>query len=216
MPFEDAYRILANISGYSVIIPILAALAPGQKRNRILNFLLAYLVASLLTEVLFIYLSWRRLSTKPVEYTFCLLEFVLISMIFYRVYFFASGKRRIFIYLNIAILGFFVLDLLHVIKLFNPLYMAAFTVVSVVIFLNIYKLMPSNTSKITDFYFFWINSGFFYFFGSSLALFTFRDFILNAGPLLSKKIWMIHLFNNIVFYLLLSYGIWKARQTSRS
>jgi hypothetical protein len=62
--------------------------------------------------------------------------------------------------------------------------------------------------KLTDYYFFWINSAFLFYFSFSFLIFLFAQYIMNVSYF---YVWNIHLIANITYNLLLAIGIWKTR-----
>jgi hypothetical protein len=212
MNFDTAYHFLADVSGYSVVVPIAATIVFFGRQVLVTKILLGYLICSLITEKAFDYVEAQRLSPIVLESAFCLTEFLLISTIYYLRIFRSSEYNWAFILILCIELVLFSIELIVPgMNFYKPTYSMVLVIFALYTFLT-RKLSPPGSGKITDNYFFWINSGVFYFFGTTFVIFFYDDFIMSRKGDLSKIAWIPLLLNNMIYYALLTCAACKVKR----
>jgi hypothetical protein len=214
MNFEAVYRLCADISGFSVAIPIISLLMQIRRLNLVSKILLGYLFISLLTEISFSFVvDNKKESTYWIEVIFYGIEFALITLIYFATRFY-GGKRLVFFLMPVgfAIIIYFIALSRGSLDLFRSVYAGVIVALSSDFYLRFYQLNLSEDESISSNYFFWYNSGFLYFFSSSLALYVFRDFIVSGGLTVNRALWIFQLLNNTVMYGFFTVGIWKLKK----
>jgi hypothetical protein len=66
--------------------------------------------------------------------------------------------------------------------------------------------------RLTEHYFFWLNSAFLIYFPSTFLISLFEDIIRNSPHYQIRYLWIIRLFVNIIFNILLTVGICKVKR----
>jgi hypothetical protein len=211
MDFESFYRTFAIVSGYSVIVPLSFCIVCLPFLKKVGGILLIYLALSLLTEVIFYFFSSRNASVAKVGgELFAAYEFVCVSIFYSAIL--KTGKGAVLTFFFGYCLLIYCIRLTFggdTVHLFQSGYIFLFFVFGVVYFLRGKSSVASDEQNNS---LFWLNSGFFYYFGTSFLLFVFEGFIMHAGESLSRYIWSLHLVNNMVFYGILTYGVWESKR----
>lgn len=70
-----------------------------------------------------------------------------------------------------------------------------------------------NKPKLTDYWFFWLNSSFLLYFGTSLFIFLFKSYFYELSVTIISFLWSIHLIVNITNNSLISVAICKVKKT---
>jgi hypothetical protein len=160
-----------------------------------------------MTEFIQMILINETLSTIRVSNFFSFVEFSVITLI-YAVNLDLKSKGSLFFWAGFLVtcLIFIFSDMHTPMTVFNGFY------ILLIIIFSLYYFYLENEKEETKEHmqdFFWFNSAFLLFFGTSFFIFLFDDFILTADRAVGRLLWTIHLINNMIFYALLTVGIWK-------
>lgn len=208
MDFNTIYNLLTYLSSFSVIVPLLIA----AWRWRYFGYdgicLTVYLCISLLTEIILIYCHLSDTSTNILVNYFSILEFILVSLVFY----FALAPKNIlkwFFWCSVATLVVVVCfsDKRWPMTIFNGFYF--FVIILFALYYFYKETREVSVQRLSDHYFFWFNTAFLIYFGFSFFIFLYEDFIINADRDVARVLWTFHLVLNIIYYGILTVGIWK-------
>jgi hypothetical protein len=209
--WETTYRVLANISAFTVIIPIAVFIYVRKSLALSSRILFVYLVFSLFAELTHLVISGKH--TELVSVIFAYIEFVCIWLV-YVIQYRATWKWRLVLYsvLLIASSVFvysFKIGRSH--SLFGSTYCFVIVILAFIFFLK--EERSSKFEKLTDYFFFWYNSAFLLYFGTTLFIFLSFDLFVKVQVIYQRILWSILLVSNILLYLGLTVGAWKARLT---
>jgi hypothetical protein len=207
------FKILLIASILSPCVPLFFSIKYRRALNKQLSALFLYLVISIITELI------GTLTGKTniiISLLFTITEYLLIAYIFWLEL--ERKKFRLIIYIFSVL--FFILTLYSVLLFNNPnladdILTTSESVILITLgILYFYKIFTDlDIPKLTNYYFFWVNSAFLLYFSTALFLFLFKSYIKTIEPELGRFLWGIHLIINITSNILLSIGICKHRKT---
>ena len=207
---KDIYVSFSHLSSLSVLIPIILCLTKYSAFNNQLKALFFYLLVNLINDIICFILFSNKFSTTLFFEIFTIFEGLIILYIYAKQ--FNLSTKVILIY-EAALLG------LLVIIYIVPGIPSDFGSASVAILLCslgvIYFNKVFNELQIpilTNYYFFWLNTAFLFYFGTTFLLSLFENFIRSSAETVSIFLWSIQLACNIIQNFLLSIGIWKIQK----
>jgi hypothetical protein len=212
--FEAVYKILAYFAGYSVLVPIFFLVYYKNYSNELYFLLAIYLLLCLITEAIHTILSYKRIESTFIANLFSLIEFVLILSIYKKV--FCQGKYFKIAYWSLILLlsvNFILVDLQSSMSIFNGF--SKFIIIMCALFYFYNENKELSVTHLADHSFFWFNAAFLMYFGFYFFISLFDDFILKAELSVARVLWTVNLINNMIFYALLTVGIWKTSGRSR-
>lgn len=204
----NIYNILALISAFSVIIPIIF-IYPKRRESLAFIYLSIYLIISLLTEIVHLSLRLANFPTPYIGEVFKLVELILIVEIYRSSGLFA--KKQTLSFRIISLLGAILLVVGLMINwtgVFDGICHASIIFLSLVSFYKMFLVTDAEYDELHDF--FWFNAAFFVYFSASLLLFLYGN-LIRSNETISKWLWTIHLLANMFYYYLLTLGIWKRK-----
>lgn len=211
MSLNTLYFLLANLSVLISLVPIIFSFFYFRAFNPQLRALFVYLLISVLTEVVAYYCGLYFKSNYWVFHIFTMIEGPLIFYIYYREF---NQKKASYIFLGCTLI---VLTLGLIQFSFN----ASNNMVSSVEALLIsgcalawfYKVFVDMTiPKLTNYYFFWLNSGFLIYFLGPFFISIFEGTIRESDNAVLNFLWIIHVAINVLFNVLLTIGICKIKR----
>jgi len=213
---EIWFVITSYLSVYSGLLPLIFFIPyifKFKTLSPVLKVLFFYCLYSILNE------GWSELTNhKPNFYVaniYTYVECISIAVIYYKI----SDNKANFLWLCIFIAVFTIFFMLscffwgningvqNILMTFEAIFII---VLSIIFFFRL--INNSQVTELTDYYFFWMNTAFLVYFSGSLAVFLFLKYIQRTNPTdIMKGLWMVHLFFNIVYNILLSKSIytWK-------
>ena len=204
---------LFNYGPWIIIAPFLVSVVRYNRLSRALKIIAWYLMLSVVTQVVSLFLWKKSINNLPVLHVFTVLEFFLL----FAYYSFQSKPllTRFWFYLILvlfllfALLDAFVLENLQSFNIYTRSleafifigcsvhwFIRSLTIESKVIF------PEQNALK-------YMNAGFFIYFSGSLILFAFSNYINHLGRPLLMNIWTLHTLLLIVLYLFIFTGFCK-------
>lgn len=215
MIIEEQYSLLEKISIYSVIIPIFLSILKIKTLNKSLWVLVFYLIVCFLVDQLSLLLINSKNRANILSNSFTLIEYILISSIYYSNFSSRKSKLSIIIissvFIFFSLLVFFVKGYYFVDTIVSPAESALITIFAG-FYLTIF-LINTDVTKPLRYYFYWINLAFFLYFSASTILFLSSDFLSRCTTKTFFLIWGIHLILNIIKNIFLSIGIWVKATT---
>ena len=153
------------------------------------------------------------ITPKYPVYIGTLIEFCFLSVFYYKSYQFKKSKFFVLLCFPIF-LSFYYMDYhLQSLQLMNT-YSLSIESLSIIIFtlLSFYEITKDTSEQLLNIPMFWINSAFLLYYSGNLLVFLFNNYIYLADPFIQRKIWMINSILNIIYYIPISIGFWKARK----
>ncbi|MGV3612908.1 MAG: hypothetical protein ACO1N0_18255 [Fluviicola sp.] len=205
--------LLFNYGPWIIIAPVLLSLVLYNRLSKALKIITWYLILSVLTQAVSLWLWKKSINNLPLLHAFTVLEFFLL----FAYYSFQSKQllTRFWTYgipvlfLGFALLDAFVLENLHSFNIYTrSLEAFIFIGCSVHWFIRSITLeskvilQDQNGLK-------YMNAGFFIYFSCSLILFAFSNYINHLGRPLLMNIWTLHSLLLIVLYLFILIGFCK-------
>jgi len=212
MDFTTIYRILSFVVAYSVLVPIILCFVCYKHFNNVSKLVFIYLLLSLLAETMQVAFNFYAIKSNIAMDGFSFCEFSILFPVFY-----VQLKPRGYVKNILLILGVFAYSLfiygciISSQTLFHSFY--TLYLFALALFFIFKEDRELNIPNLLDNYFYWYNTGFLVFFGTFFFLMVFDDFIIHAEKTIARLLWCIQHFNNLIFYTVLSIGIWKTRLT---
>jgi len=205
--------LIAYFSGFIVILPIAISLLRRTFSIKHLLPIFLLMLFSLIIETLNFICSIQGRNSMFLLDFYTPVEFILFAL-FYK-HFFDSIRRSyihyflIFLFLGVAVFDtFFINDFLTVNNFSDSIESIVFIIYSLLAFFFIMKnlMYPDllNTS------FFWINIAILIYFAGNLFLFLFSNHLQKNDQAQYSAIYKIHSVTNILYYILITIGFWKA------
>ncbi len=206
---------LSHISSLSVLIPFTLLLIKIKAFNAQLKALFAYVIISIVTEISGICFLNQPHINLPVYYLFTVIETILIIFLFIKEV--NEQKYRYFFKIELIVFLIFSISFLICYKSFNRAddFLRPFEFVLILInsLIFFYKTFINlNIKNLLEYYFFWLNSAFLIYFGSSFILFLLLPYILTENSHYLNILGVFHLVMSIIYNILLSFGIWKIKR----
>jgi hypothetical protein len=207
-----AQEIIRN-SAYIMLLPFMVGLTTYKKNvppNRIL--IVHIVVATVITAVCAVLWNLGR-NNMPFLHLYTLLEFGFLSAYYMLVY--RAEKIRVAIMACVWLFSAFAVAnavFFQTIFEYNT-YARGVEAFIMILYCGVgfYFLMrPQKESLPYRNSFFWINTGYFIYFSSSLFLFLLSGYLKYLGREVVLVSWAIHALVMLIMYILVSIGLWKA------
>lgn len=215
MNIELISKELSHLSSLSILIPFILLLMKIKALNSQFNALLVYIISSIITEIVGLCFLNNDNINLPVYYLFTILETTLISYIFIK-----EVKEKH--YISFLIIGFIIFlisstfgllwykSFFHADNFLRPFEFALILIYSLVFF---YKtILNLNIKDLLNYYFFWFNSAFLIYFGTSFIFFLLLPYVAKENIYFINILGIFHLVMSIIYNTLLSIGIWKIKK----
>ena len=215
---EDVYMALAWVSLFAPLLPLSALIIKGKSASELVwRTLFVFLVVSFACDYGGRALGLSGITNMPVIHVY---NFLIGSIIFYyysRTLHLTKMKSSVswlfFLFLFVSVVEFFYAQgylsyntfsqfVLYIIALFFAM-------------LWFYQVFFSKEQfKLTAMPEFWVNVGFFFYFGTTMVLTLFSQMILYTGGdhALTMKLWPIQLVTNISFNLIILRAVWAMKR----
>ena len=211
----DFILLIVAVSSYSAILPLGLSIFKWKYLSFELKILSVYLLLSFLTDITTLQLAINSINNLPLLYVLTVLEFPLISLIYYKI-FRSSYLKRIIV--AMAITFFFIV----IFNLYNEgisnyaalprtVESIIFTVYSIILF---YKMLRSGVDfRIEKNETFWFNGSILVYFAGTLLFFSLSSYILEHASLdTQRKLFTTPAILNIVQKLLFTIAIWISQR----
>jgi hypothetical protein len=215
---EDAYMVLLRVSLFSPLLPLSILLLKRKSASGFVwKALFVFLGVSFACDFLADWLAQNGRINMPVIHVYNVLIGTIICYYYARVL--RLGKMKVLIrwlfvfFLFVSAFEFFYRQGYLT---FNTV--ATWTINVLTIFFTLvwfYQVFFSEEQmKLTKLPEFWVNVGFFFYFGSTMVLTLFSEMILYTGGNheLTMKLWPIQLVTNIVFNLIILRAVWALKR----
>lgn len=200
-----------KLAQYSVFLPFLLSLIRWRSLSGLKKLLFVLLCSGVLVTFFTVYL-WRTGSNNlfllhfytPVE---CIIWLLMYAQLF------ESRKMKRFIRATIYFfLLFSVLNTIYwqPLETFNAnsrsLESAILVVFSLLYYFKLFKEKKVDRLELYDS--FWLNGAVLIYFSGSFLLFGFSNLLLQSDTYRIKEVWIVHAFFVLVYYAMISIGIW--------
>lgn len=204
---------LFNYGPWIIIAPFLLSVVRYNRLSKALKIITWYLMLSVLTQAVSLFLWKKSINNLPVLHVFTVLEFILLfayysfqsKPLLTRFWFYAI----LVLFLLFALLDAFVLENLQSFNIYSRS-LEAFIFIGCSVHWFIRSLTIESKAIIPDQNALkYMNAGFFIYFSGSLILFAFSNYINHLGRPLLMNIWTLHTLLLIVLYLFILTGFCK-------
>lgn len=212
------FNILADLTALSSFIPLFLLLLNYKMAASFLWRAIFFIcLNSILANILSLVFAKIYMNNNPVFHFYILIEFWIISVIFYRMLINLNIKRLI-----IVIQGLFSVYYLSILSFdqgiwkINPYPRILANVFIIILSISYFfqTLVEMKFDVITKDHFFWFNSSFLFYFSTTFYLAIFERFIRSFDNDLIFYTWPVQLISMIIYNLILAKGIWTMRKLS--
>lgn len=180
---------------------------------KLLSILLC--ISSVITVVM-TYLSIHHTNNLVYYNVYTIVEFIFLGFFFQDL--FSSRRVKILVLgLILVFTGFAICNLFFIegISNYNSYSLAIESILciglSLFYFLEMFKEL--KIPRLEKSPYFWINTGILFYFSGNLFLFTFSHYLQQKGGSMLADIYIMSPFIGIVYYTLLTIGLWNSRKT---
>lgn len=207
----DPILLLLAVSSYSAILPLGLGVFKWKHLSFELKILSAYLLLSLLTDVVTLQLAINSINNLSLLYVFTVLEFLLFSTIYYKIYRSLRLKRVIIIvaivFLGVVVFNLYEQGIASYATAPRTIESIIFTTYSIIYFYQIVR--GSFAYKVEKDSMFWFNGGILVYFAGSLLFFSLSSYILEHASIdMQRNLFTTPAILNIVQKLLFTIVIW--------
>jgi len=201
---------LAYLSEFCSLLPLTAAIIYYRTLNRTLRVLFIYFILSFISEAIGLYTAHNKLDNSFYFTLYSYAESVLVLLAFQ-----TFSQNRIikrFIPICIGIL-LFCCPLFFWLSLSHEYPLTLFSIVILSLCVNYYFNVISelNIPRISAHPYFWLVTALLLYFGTSIFLTLYENYVRNLGQHMHSVVWAYHNVLNIAYNILLSISVWKAR-----
>lgn len=199
-------RLLAYLSILSSIFPLLPFFFKGRLRREWIVF--SFVLVAVATELISYLMLINKISNIKLLTVYTFLEGFLILLIISQKIEIKAAK--LIAYFCISILAIFTFssfrnnsnnDTLNIIE--------AFFVLGFSVYYYVYLFQKAHVPVLTQYYFFWINTAFFWYFTTNLFVLSSEHLFINPNRGYLNFFWAYHLVSNIIYNVLFAAGVWK-------
>lgn len=207
---RDLYIYFSYFSSLSVLAPIVFSFSKFSAFSNQLKALFFYLLLNLTNDIIGYLLFVNNLSTT--------ISFEIISIIEGLVIIYIYKEQFNFSIRTMLAIQFIISCLFILIHFTSPSkldFSNAIVDLAICFFAIRYFTQIFINLKIpvlTNYYFFWINSAFLFYFGTTFLFSLFENFIRSGSETLAIFIWSLQLISNIIHNFLITVGIWKIQK----
>jgi hypothetical protein len=215
MNFRTFHHIIYYVSALSVIVPLICCILRLKTLNAELRTLFLYIIVCALTEAISFILAKNNIHTYITHNLFTVLECTLITYIYLLKFEIKKARYIItifyFVFLALSIIIFVLRSGYNrsdnIISTFESCF---FITLSFTFFYKeIYEL---NIPRLSEYYFFWLNSAFLIYFSMAFFLFLFSGYLEKYDLSIYYPLYSLYLLTNVAYNILLSLGVWKIKQ----
>ena len=217
MTTNIVFFILLAASMLSGIVPLVFGAKHYKAFGIQLKALLVYLIIAVCVEMLMPVLAFFEFknSYAPVQLSFAVFEFSIISYI----YWLEFNKRSLeitivcfaILYLIGLIIAFmFTHNLGSVIDVADIIEASLLIILSIIFFFNVFTDL--EIPKLTNYPYFWLNSAFLVYFGTAFFLFLFNNTAKDFDKAIVYFLTAIHHIVNIAYNILITIAICKVKK----
>lgn len=179
-----------------------------------MKLLLCYLIVSLLTDIICWYLAKNGMTNYLIRNVFTLAEFTCLAYIYFKK-FDSPGIKTIIkavtlLFYLTAVFLFVVVDKLNQQEdLLSAISAFFFMLLGYIYGYHLFR--DYKISKLQDDSFFWVNNAILIYFSANFVLFLFFGFVVKFKMELFYFVYSFQLLTSIIYYVIISFGIWKAK-----
>lgn len=202
------------VSAFSVLLPIILVVIGWRVLNRELKLIATLLMFSALSDALsYIFISYS-INSWPIVNVFFLIQFVILYFVF-----FSNFKKLV----NILFYLFILFCLINYFFGQSPFKFNSISSYSGALFMLVlalsylYRLFwQLPVERVQDLPMLWIAFAVLIYFGGTLFLFLFNNYLIDNEPGTHQAIWVLHNMLNVSKNVFLSIALWKHYKQSTS
>jgi hypothetical protein len=210
------YIILGNISAYGILFPLLLAIIRYKYLSKSLKFIFALFIAGALTEIASeIYINFIGDNNLWLLNSYQILETIIIVLFYYSL---TNNKPKQIVIL-LFIMSFVFISIFYFLKVKSnslnnfPYTVEAIAIIALVL-LSFHSIFKKQIySNLLNAPVFWVNSAFLIFFSGNIYLYLFSKYLQEHALNAFFEIWVFHSILNIIFFILISIGLWKTKKS---
>ena len=209
----DSLRdIFFEYSPWILFLPLFLSLKNYRRYPAEFKTITYYLLVAATTQVISFALWKAKKNNLPVLHIYTTAEYLTL-LVFY--YFILKDFLSAILFYILAVIfplfaiadSFFIENIHAFNKYSRSIEAVIFIFLAMCWFIKIVSKATSGGSSRNDIKY--INSGFLIYFGGSIILFSFRNFITEMALNMRLNIWSIHTLLAVILYVLITIGLWK-------
>jgi hypothetical protein len=215
--YSDRFLIFFNyFSAFFVVIPVVLGFISKIQKQKSLIFIFYLQCITFFIEIINSLLAYNNNNSMMIVNLFTLIEF------FFILWFFKSFFDKFFRpFFHVFLFFFFLLFIIYTgfvsndIKIIDNLSVSIESIILIIYSLfSFYIIMKKMIyENLLSTPFFWINSAILIYFSGNLFFFAFSNYLQkHSDQSLFLQLYIIHSIFNILYYITLSIGFWKARK----
>ncbi len=211
----NVFIVLLVASIASILIPIRYGIIKYKAFSYQLKALFIYLCISLITELTSLILISAKQQVLPLQFSFCLFEFGIILYLFWQE---LNKKTYHIIITSLAIIYVAALGVSYyqkqdvgVLSDFSGV-IGSVMIIGLTLLFFFKVLTDLQIPKLTDYPFFWLNSAFLMYFGTTFFLFLFNNAIKEFDQPIVYFLTGIHHTVNISYNILIAIALCKVKK----
>lgn len=203
------------ISAFSVLPPLLIGLSQGKRLNTELRLVTLMLVCSALADGLsYIFVS-RNINSWPIVNAYFIVQFTLLYLVFSHNYSNNYFKLLFFAFTMFSLVNYLVIQSPFEFNSTSSYLGALFMLLLALFYLyRLFKDLP--VERVQDLPMLWIAFAVLIYFGGTLFVFLFNNYLIVNEPGTHSAIWILHNMLNVAKNVFLSIALWKHYTQSRS
>ncbi|MDX2174387.1 MAG: hypothetical protein SFY56_14895 [Bacteroidota bacterium] len=209
------FGILIALSVLSPIVPILYCIKKRSAFNNQLKALFLYIVVAIVVDVFSAVFNSFKINRLPLQLCFDIFELLIISYLYW-----LQFNNRVLKFTIVSFVGIYLISIVYFFlthqNIENIINYADVIEASIIIILSLiffFKVLADlEIPKLTAYPFFWFNSAFLLYFGTSFFLFLFNNNLRSFNETIVLFLNAIHLLMNICFNTILSIGLCKVKK----
>lgn len=198
----------------TVLIPIIFALINYKLLDKPLKIILLFLIVSGVADAIAVILAINHRPNLMIFHIYAIFEFAFISW-----YYKLQLKNRLAKIIPLLIIMFTIACIINFVFIQKNIEFNTYTrSLEAIIIIGYNIILFSRQSYIDADYNWssmslnWINTGILVYYSSCLLVFTFSNYLLNAGKFINNVIWNTHATITVLQYILFSIGFYKCKK----
>lgn len=207
--------IFDHISAFSVIVPLSLVFFQLTKLSKTFKFILYLLISSVLADCISLILISNGINSWPVVNLYFIVQFIFLYLVFTQ-----SIKSKV---LQLFFYTFIIFCLVNYSVIQSPLKFNSISSYSGALFMLVlalsylYRLFWNlPVERVQDLPMLWIAFAVLIYFGGTLFLFLFNNYLIDNEPGTHQAIWVLHNMLNVSKNVFLSIALWKHYKQSTS
>ena len=199
--------VVVYASTFSVLAPLILGFYSRNWPNRVSRLLILLCVASIISDIISLILTSKRINNWPVGNLYLLVQFVILFKVV------NDGTNKLFNAAFVICLCFSSFDflVLETPTVFNSFSAYANGILMIILSLSFLRtvMIEMPVERVQSLPMFWVSFGVLLYYGGNVFLFLFNNYLIEHLPYNYKVVWMLHNTLNIFKNLFLFLGLWS-------